>query len=50
MVKVLSWLANFATAARKETVSVPGGGRGSSALPVGLNPKQFTPNFVVGSK
>jgi hypothetical protein len=41
---------NFATALLKAALSVPGGGNGSSALPLGLNPKQLTPNLVFGSK
>jgi hypothetical protein len=38
MLKDASIERNFATALLKEALSVPGGGNGSSALPLGLNP------------
>jgi hypothetical protein len=48
--KELSIFLNLATAALNALSSVPGGGNGSSGFPGGLNQKQLTPYFVLGSK
>jgi hypothetical protein len=50
IVKLFSIVLNVATDLEKVSGLVPGGGRGRSGVPEGLNPKQFTPNCVLGSK
>lgn len=48
--KDLSIALNLFTMSRNLPVSLPGTGTGKVILPLGLNPKQLTPNLVAGLK